>query len=40
MPIIICPGIHEADLTKSFVQGCLNQDNAKSVDIDFAGESY
>ena len=38
MPIIICPGIHEPELTKSFVQGCLNQNresfgNEKPVDI-------
>ena len=33
MPIIICPGIHEPELTKSFIQGCLNQSNQNSVDI-------
>jgi hypothetical protein len=33
MPIIICPGIHEPELTKSFIQGCLNQSHQNSVDI-------
>jgi hypothetical protein len=33
MPIIICPGIHEPELTKSFIQGCLNQADEKPVDI-------
>ena len=26
MTIIICPGIHAPELTKSFIQECLNQD--------------
>ncbi|MDD1426303.1 hypothetical protein MEO94_17800 [Dolichospermum sp. ST_sed9] len=38
MPIIICPGIHEPELTESFIQGCLHQSgksfsNQKQVDI-------
>ncbi len=38
MPIIICPGIHAPELTKSFVEGCLNLtedscSNKKQVDI-------
>jgi hypothetical protein len=41
MPIIICPGIHAPELTKSFIQGCLNQDNAKAVDIlIYPGQGY
>ena len=41
MPIIICPGIHEPELTQSFIQGCLNQDNAKAVDIlIYPGQGY
>ena len=41
MPIIICPGIHAPELTKSFIQGCLNQAGEKSIDIlVYPGQGY
>jgi hypothetical protein len=41
MPIIICPGIHEPELTVSFIQKCLNQYYTKPVDIlIYPGQGY
>ncbi|GCL43546.1 hypothetical protein H6F39_13930 [Anabaena sp. FACHB-1250] len=46
MTIIICPGIHAPELTKSFIQECLNKDQesldmGKPTDIlIFPGEGY
>jgi len=41
MPIIICPGIHEPELTQSFIQGCLNQSGKKPLDIlVYPGQGY
>ncbi|MTJ08240.1 hypothetical protein [Anabaena sp. UHCC 0204] len=41
MPIIICPGIHEPELTVSFIQRCLNKDHTKAVDIlIYPGQGY
>jgi hypothetical protein len=41
MPIIICPGIHEPELTEGFIQGCLNQGGKKPVDtVIYPGQGY